>query len=152
MKLFVLVPVLFNKLFGNDSLCTSFTLENYFAFPDITVCIDPITGYRVPLHGKGFQLPLVTGNTFGDHMAEKTSLTNTVKHARCTRIDIHLDIDEQRGRVLLRVVDNGEPRPDAPAESGFGLVGMRERVDEHGGELVIDRDAGGTTLHVVLPA
>jgi two-component system sensor histidine kinase UhpB len=79
-------------------------------------------------------------------------LTNTVKHARCTRIDIHLDIDEQRGRVLLRVVDNGEPRPDAPAESGFGLVGMRERALALGGDCHAEpRPAGGWQVAVWLP-
>jgi two-component system, NarL family, sensor histidine kinase UhpB len=61
-------------------------------------------------------------------------LTNTVKHARCTRIDIYLDIDEAASRVVLRVTDDGAPLPHAPPDSGFGLVGMRERALALGGD------------------
>jgi signal transduction histidine kinase len=36
---------------------------------------------------------------------------------------------------------------------GTGLLGMRERVEAHGGELVIDiSPAGGLSLHAWMPA
>jgi signal transduction histidine kinase len=40
----------------------------------------------------------------------------------------------------------------AVGTSGAGLLGMRERVEAHGGELKIDFDpAGGLSLHAWIP-
>ncbi|MDP2867483.1 ATP-binding protein [Methyloversatilis sp.] len=79
-------------------------------------------------------------------------MTNTVKHARCTRIDIRLDIDPGAGRVSLRVRDDGEPRPHATPDSGFGLVGMRERALALGGDCRAGpRPEGGWQVDAWLP-
>jgi D-arabinose 5-phosphate isomerase GutQ len=79
-------------------------------------------------------------------------MTNTVKHARCTRIDIRLDIDPGAGRVSLRVRDDGEPRPHATPDSGFGLVGMRERALALGGDCRAGpRPEGGWQVEAWLP-
>jgi two-component system sensor histidine kinase UhpB len=79
-------------------------------------------------------------------------LTNTAKHARCTRIDVRLSIDEAAGRVVLEVLDNGEPTPFVPPESGFGLVGMRERALALGGDCVAGpRPHGGWAVSAWLP-
>ena len=43
----------------------------------------------------------------------------------------------------------GRPR----ADGGYGLVGMRERVEAAGGELTVESTVGqGTTVAVALPA
>jgi two-component system sensor histidine kinase UhpB len=79
-------------------------------------------------------------------------MTNTVKHARCTRIDVQLDIDDQAGRVSLRVTDDGEPHPHATPESGFGLIGMRERALALGGDCQAGpRIEGGWQVNAWLP-
>ncbi len=79
-------------------------------------------------------------------------LTNTAKHARCTRIDIHLDIDRKQERVSLRVVDDGEPMSYNAPESGFGLVGMRERALALGGDCKAGpRPQGGWEVKAWLP-
>ena len=79
-------------------------------------------------------------------------MTNTVKHARCTRIDVQLDIDDQTGRVSLRVTDDGEPHPHATPESGFGLIGMRERALALGGDCQAGpRIEGGWQVNAWLP-
>ncbi len=75
-------------------------------------------------------------------------ITNAVRHAEAEQVTVTLRRDHDRLRLDIR--DDGRAR--TPIRAGHGLTGMRERVDEHGGELVIDRDASGTTLHVVLPA
>jgi two-component system sensor histidine kinase UhpB len=79
-------------------------------------------------------------------------MTNTVKHARCTRIDVHLDIDDQASRVSLHVTDDGEPHPHATPESGFGLIGMRERALALGGDCQAGpRSEGGWQVKAWLP-
>jgi two-component system sensor histidine kinase UhpB len=79
-------------------------------------------------------------------------LTNTAKHARCTRVDVHLDIDTKLGRVSLRVTDDGEPTPYVAPESGFGLVGMRERALALGGDCQAGpRSRGGWEVTAWLP-
>ena len=50
---------------------------------------------------------------------------------------------------------SGSKAPQATFDnwtSGAGLLGMRERVEAHGGELTIDLDpAGGLSLHAWMP-
>jgi two-component system sensor histidine kinase UhpB len=77
-------------------------------------------------------------------------MTNTIKHARCTRIGVRLDMDDDR--VSLSVIDDGEPRPHATPESGFGLVGMRERALALGGDChAAPRPEGGWQVIAWLP-
>jgi len=62
------------------------------------------------------------------------SLTNIQKHATgVTHIQVKLDYSAEAIRLV--VSDDGQPSSDAPtAESGYGLKGLRERVDQLGGE------------------
>lgn len=75
-------------------------------------------------------------------------ITNAVRHADADRVVVSLRRDG--GVLRLDIGDDGRAR--APIREGHGLTGMRERVAEHGGKLEIERDAGGTTLRVALPA
>jgi signal transduction histidine kinase len=77
------------------------------------------------------------------------ALTNIVKHARASQVDIELVV----GKLTeLTISDDGVGLPD-DARPGVGLLSMRERAEELGGTLTIARrDCGsGTRLHVVLP-
>ena len=79
------------------------------------------------------------------------SLTNVVKHARASSIDIAVRC---AGDVVdVSVVDDGIGfDADATAEVGFGLAGMRERVELAGGELSVLRGArAGTVIRARLP-
>ncbi|MCU1678586.1 MAG: two-component sensor histidine kinase [Frankiales bacterium] len=79
------------------------------------------------------------------------SLTNVLKHAApaSARLTIRYDDDA----VVIHVVDDGAPRPDAPAPTtGHGLAGMRERVMLVGGVLRAGPlPSGGFDVHVRLP-
>jgi signal transduction histidine kinase len=85
-------------------------------------------------------------------------LTNAVRHSRARRIAIRLSLEEKSGssgacRVLLDVTES-EMAQNATAlgTSGAGLLGMRERVEAHGGELTVGFDsAGGLSLHAWMP-
>jgi signal transduction histidine kinase len=82
------------------------------------------------------------------------ALTNVVKHAGATTVDI--SVREGGGGIDVRVADDGAGlAATGPSASGggFGLVGMRERVELAGGELRLEaRDGGGTVVRARLPA
>ena len=79
------------------------------------------------------------------------ALTNVVRHADASRADI--EIREVGGTVTARVTDDGRGFAPADDATGFGLIGMRERVTLLGGELEIrSRPGTGTTVTVRVPA
>ena len=62
------------------------------------------------------------------------SLTNVVKHARAGSVDIAVRSDGEQ--IEISVTDDGVGfDPDGAAATGFGVIGMRERVELAGGEL-----------------
>jgi len=78
------------------------------------------------------------------------ALTNVAKHARASRVE--LAVEESDGEVLIKVRDDGSGFDPAAVSSGFGLDGMRERVELAGGTLSIESDIQGTLLLARLPA
>ncbi|HXA54971.1 MAG TPA: GAF domain-containing sensor histidine kinase, partial [Solirubrobacteraceae bacterium] len=78
------------------------------------------------------------------------ALTNATKHGGAGRaiVEIHEDGDT----VDVEVRDNGSGFDTADDTSGFGLLGMRERVDLLGGTLRIDSSPGaGATVRASFP-
>lgn len=79
------------------------------------------------------------------------ALTNAMKYAHATQIDVELVCEESQ--CLLRVKDNGQgfDVDQVSFSQGFGLLGMSERVEQIGGELVIQSHPGqGTEIVVVV--
>jgi signal transduction histidine kinase len=72
------------------------------------------------------------------YRAAQEALTNVRKHARASRVDVRLGF--QPGRVSLEVKDNGVGA--AGAAGGFGLLGIRERMQLLGGTLEISTGVG----------
>jgi signal transduction histidine kinase len=93
-----------------------------------------------------------------DHLLRigQEAVTNAVKHAHATNIRLSLDFEPQRLRFSVR--DNGIGF-DATAQptnghrhGGFGLVGIRERAAQIGGELVVrSRPHEGTAIVIEVP-
>ncbi len=79
------------------------------------------------------------------------ALTNTLKHAGASRVDVHLRY--RPGELEIEVVDDGRGNGGAPSgPGGLGLIGMRERVALHGGQLAAgSAPGGGFTVRVRLP-
>jgi PAS domain S-box-containing protein len=80
------------------------------------------------------------------------ALTNIVRHAHASRVDLSLSADHDN--CVLRVGDDGigaSALPSANAKS-FGLLGVRERANALGGRVQIDSmPESGFVLTVVLP-
>jgi signal transduction histidine kinase len=78
------------------------------------------------------------------------ALNNVVKHAGASRAEAVLRRAD--GVVEVTVRDDGRGFDPAPANGGFGLTGMRERVELAGGELRIETAPGrGTTVSATIP-
>jgi signal transduction histidine kinase len=78
-------------------------------------------------------------------------LTNVVKHADADRVHVRVSQDGNIVEVVLR--DDGKGFAPHHPTSGFGLVGMHERVALVRGALVVDSRPGeGTTLRARIPS
>jgi len=77
------------------------------------------------------------------------ALTNVAKHARAEHVRVA--VGNAGGRLAVEIADDGMGFDPAATTGGFGLAGMRERVELSGGELVVTPSASGTTVHVDLP-
>lgn len=80
------------------------------------------------------------------------SLTNTLRHAQATRVDVTMV--EGIDALTLTIRDNGRgiTEKEKSGQSSIGIVGMRERAHLIGGELDIAGAEGeGTTVTVRIP-
>jgi len=80
------------------------------------------------------------------------TLTNIVRHANATAVDVRLE--ETDHEVNLQVRDNGKGISEKQIldSRSFGVIGMNERVDDLGGHLKIQGQANrGTTVIVCIP-
>ena len=77
------------------------------------------------------------------------ALTNAVKHARATRVEVSMNSDE--GALILEVRDDGVGGASMET-AGTGLKGMADRASALGGFLTIGSPArGGTTVRAAIP-
>jgi signal transduction histidine kinase len=90
------------------------------------------------------------------------ALANVAKHARASRVGLTLSYMEHQ--VALDVRDDGQGfdpdgcpdkpngRRPAPAEGGFGLVAMRQRIEGLSGTLQVESEPGaGTAISATVP-
>jgi signal transduction histidine kinase len=107
-----------------------------------------VTGNIQPLHPQ-VEVTLLRSS--------QEALANIRKHAQATAACVTLSY--LGDTVILDVEDNGiglsangDAVPDGLTSGGFGLVAMRERVTQLGGELFVESEPGeGTTLSISLP-
>lgn len=85
------------------------------------------------------------------------ALANVRQHARASRVALTLSYLEDA--LLLDVRDDGigiqralaDQDRDGRQAGGFGLTGMRERVEQRGGTLTIESQGTGTAIVAALP-
>lgn len=93
--------------------------------------------------------PLSNQVEYALYRVAQEGLTNVRKHARASRVDIMLDYSDE-AVVGLEIADNGVGT--AVADGGFGLLGIRERVQLLNGNCIIETAPNeGFKLTVTIP-
>jgi signal transduction histidine kinase len=80
------------------------------------------------------------------------ALANVRKHARASRAE--LTCREREGCLMIEISDDGQglESGEGAAETHYGLIGMQERAEMIGAELIIEGQANvGTTVRLELP-
>jgi signal transduction histidine kinase len=99
-------------------------------------------GLPVTLHVAGMRRPLPAGAELAIYRVVQEALTNAIKHAGGATTSVELTWGDDA--LALRVADRGDggASPELVG-AGHGLIGMRERLRVHGGELEAGPQAGG---------
>lgn len=107
-------------------------------------------GLAVRFKARGFnseRLPAVVETAL--YRVVQEAMTNVVRHARATRVDV---LAQRHGdRVTVMVEDDGVGFEPDQVQHGdhFGLLGLRERAEALGGSLTVEsRPGAGTTVVV----
>ncbi len=80
----------------------------------------------------------------------KESVNNLVRHSGCTEAEIEFRVADDW--LALRVSDNGAGFDASRQSDGHGLMSMRDRARETGGEFeVLSGNGKGTTVNLKLP-
>jgi two-component system sensor histidine kinase UhpB len=132
----------------------------------LNAAIDDMVAFWRARHGDiTFEVHLLEDEGLVDEAQKETiyrvvqeGLNNAVRHGRPSRVDV--DVSFVAGdEIVARISDNGVATMASPDQrrydqSGFGLIGMRERVTASGGSLSIDRgdSSGGWTIVARLPS
>lgn len=110
------------------------------------------SGVTCRLHVDEASVALDSGQTVMVFRIVQEALTNVVRHAQASRVDVTL---ERRGAdYLLMVRDDGRGfDPETRPRRSLGLVGLQERAQMLGGRLDIRSTQGaGTTISVTFSA
>jgi signal transduction histidine kinase len=89
---------------------------------------------------------------FEEHLLRigQEALTNSLRHAQATRFDVRVEFTADR--VELELSDDGCGFCIQERQEGFGLVGMRERIDFLRGRLNLESSPGaGTRILISVP-
>lgn len=106
-------------------------------------------GIAIEFHLLGDSHPVEPKTALALYRAAQEGLTNVRKHAQASRADVTLDFSLP-DQIRLAVLDDGVGA--ANTDSGFGLIGIRERVQLLGGEFKVEtRPSKGFQLQVLIP-
>jgi signal transduction histidine kinase len=109
-------------------------------------------GLPVTLRLEGDPRDLPPGIEHALFRSAQEGLTNVRKHAHATVAELVLDY-RAADHVALVVRDEGRGADSGKADGGFGLTGIRERIELLGGKMAAgNRPAGGFALSIEVPA
>jgi len=108
-----------------------------------------VSGLATSLRISGTAKKLNDQTEFTIYRTVQESITNVIKHAQASQVDILLDYQNPLAARLV-IQDNGIGADEIV--QGFGLLGVRERVQLLGGEVNIQTSPGkGFTLELKIP-
>jgi PAS domain S-box-containing protein len=111
-------------------------------------------GLMVRFKARGFtgvRLPMAVETAL--YRVVQEAMTNVVRHAGATRVDVLAECSDDR--VLVMVEDDGVGFEPGRVRGGdhFGLIGLKERAEAMGGTLSVESAPGaGTTVVVEVPS
>lgn len=109
------------------------------------------TGLQIEVDTAGFEGRLPPEFELALFRVAQECLSNVHRHSGsdCALVRLERDADE----VRLEVQDSGKglPKDAWRGGGGVGLRGMRERLNQIGGELDVESDAEGTTILAAIP-
>jgi signal transduction histidine kinase len=97
-------------------------------------------GLPARLHIDGRPFPLTRALDLSAYRIVQEGLTNALKHAHASRVDVTLRYEPDELQIEVR--DDGAALPSTNGQ-GHGLVGVRERVKIYGGEMIAGPASGG---------
>jgi signal transduction histidine kinase len=95
----------------------------------------------------GDERPVPDGVALSAYRVAQEALTNVVKHAGARKVDVR--VRYLADSLEVEITDDGHAGP--VSGTGFGLLGMRERVAVHGGELEVGPRRDGYRVRAALP-
>jgi signal transduction histidine kinase len=120
--------------------------------PDSVRLLARESGLPVSVRLEGAIRELPPGLEHALFRSAQEGLTNVRKHAAATAVEVAIDF-RTPGRVTLSVADNGPGLDGGAHSAGFGLIGLRERIEVLGGRVEAGHQAaGGFTLRIEVPA
>jgi PAS domain S-box-containing protein len=121
------------------------------AILDVVDQTSRILGFRPTIRLDGVLESRLDAQTEGELLATlREALSNAARHAQATSIEV--EVSAGISTLTLSVRDNGRGIPPDPPTGGHGLVNMRTRAHELGGQCVVDvRPSGGTAVEWIVP-
>jgi signal transduction histidine kinase len=126
-------------------------VENLLLDEAITLLVEEYraNGLSINYHVEGSVRPASASVEMALYRIAQEGLTNIRKHAQATRAELELRYEDD-GHVRLKMLNDGVKH--ASSKSGFGLIGIQERVKLLGGTLNIQQAEGQDfSLLVELP-
>jgi two-component system, NarL family, sensor histidine kinase UhpB len=107
---------------------------------------------RIPVERRlQADLPLSPEEELVVYRVAQEALTNVIRHARASRVE--LELARRDGRTVLTVRDDGRGLAPGSLPSSNGIRGMRERAMLIGATLSIDSAPGaGTVVTLSIPS
>ena len=107
-------------------------------------------GVRVAVQWTGERRPLPPEIDLSAFRIIQESVTNVVSHAGVDQCRVNVEF--QADHLSIEIFDDGQGTATRPAGSGYGIPGMRERVDLLHGQFTADsRPEGGFRVAARLP-
>ena len=106
------------------------------------------TQLKIVLHIGNLPRQFGTEINFVLYRIVQEGITNAIRHGNATHISIHIELIENT--IIVNIQDNGIGLVNI--KEGYGLTGMRERIEELKGDLEITSKLKlGTNLRITIP-
>lgn len=109
------------------------------------------TVFRLEFAGQLASLPTQVATDV--YRIAQECITNAIKHGKPSEVHLRLErFNEDGDAIALTVVDDGAGDGGRiEREAGYGLLGIRERLEPYGGSLTLARVGGGVRVAALIP-